>query len=246
MADIRPFQGIRYNEQLGFDLAQLLCPPYDVISPSLQQKLYETNPYNIVRLELGKDTESDSDTDNKYSRASTLLNSWVDDRIMVNEREPAYYLIEEEFLHLGTPRKRYSLIAKVRLEELSSGIIIPHEETSPGPKADRLSLLTATKANMSPIMSLYRTQSTHIRQVINTTASERPSSQVSYLDNNIKLWVINQQDRIDTIRDSLRDTPVYLADGHHRYETALRYRDTKDPGLSPEGNHNFDDVPSGH
>ena len=239
MADIRPFQGIRYNEQLGVDLGQLLSPPYDVISPALQQKLYETNPYNIVRLELGKDTDTDSATDNKYSRASTLLNSWIANGIMVNERQPAYYLIEEEFLHLGTPRKRYSLLARVKLEEFSSGIIIPHEETSPGPKADRLNLLTATKANMSPIMSLYRSQSTHIRHVINTTASERPSSQVSYSENNIKLWVINQQDRIDTIRDSLRDTPIYLADGHHRYETALRYRDTKDPGMSPEGDHNF-------
>ena len=85
MADIRPFQGIRYNEQLGVDLGQLLCPPYDVISPALQQKLYETNPYNIVRLELGKDTDTDSATDNKYSRAATLLNSWVANRIMVND-----------------------------------------------------------------------------------------------------------------------------------------------------------------
>ena len=152
MADVQPFRGIRYSEEL--DLGQLLCPPYDVISPSYQKELHEKTPINAIRLEFGEERESDTISDNRYTRASETLNEWINERVLVLDKDPAYYILQETFTHLGVQRSRKSIIARVRVEDFANRTILPHEETSSGPKKDRLQILEATKANLSPIMSI--------------------------------------------------------------------------------------------
>ena len=143
MADVQPFRGLRYRTQ---DLGKELCPPYDVISSHEQSALYELSPNNAIRLELGISDASDSDSDNRYTRASILLADWVKEGILIRDDTPTIYAIRETFVHEGIQKIRMSLFARVRLEEFSRGIVLPHEETSSGPKKDRLGLIKETNA----------------------------------------------------------------------------------------------------
>ena len=156
MADIQPFRGLRYSLGPGEVLGQLLCPPYDIISPEQQVELHQRSPYNAVRLELGMDLPTDSADVNRYTRAAQLLEEWLRQGTLLTEKDAAFYLLQEEFLYKGRSMIRRSVLARVRLEEFSRGVILPHEETSQGPKRDRMELLTATGANLSPIMAIYR------------------------------------------------------------------------------------------
>ena len=153
MADVQPFRGLRYRTG---NLGKELCPPYDVISSDEQSALYELSPNNAIRLELGISDASDSDTDNRYTRAGTLLAGWVNEGVLVRDDTPTIYAIREKFNHDGIQKSRRSIFARVRLEEFSRGIVLPHEETSSGPKKDRLGLIKETNANLSPIMGIYR------------------------------------------------------------------------------------------
>ena len=239
MADVQPFKGIRYNSKLSETIGQLLCPPYDVISPEHQESLHKRSPYNAVRLEFGVDTPNDSAESNRYTRASRLLEEWLGEGVLRPEDEPSFYLLQEEFSHRGNARSRRSLVARVRLEEFSRRVVLPHEETSQGPKKDRLELLTATEANLSPLMAIYRAPSAQVGAVIEETAGKTPLIDTSLDDVGIKLWGISEKADVEAIRDSLNGVPIYMADGHHRYETALRYREILNEGGAQEGGHDF-------
>jgi uncharacterized protein (DUF1015 family) len=239
VADIQPFKGIRYNRQLSEDIGQLLCPPYDVISPERQERLHQSSPYNAVRLELGMDTPDDSAESNRYTRASRLLEEWLGEGVLLPEEDPSFYLLQEEFSHRGRVRSRRSLVTRVRLEEFSRGIVLPHEETSQGPKKDRLELLTATEANLSPLMAIYRSPAAQVGAIIDEAARKAPLVDTIFDGMGIKLWRIADEATVDTIRESLKDAPIYMADGHHRYETALRYREILKDGGAQEGGHDF-------
>jgi len=225
MSDIQPFKGLRYSLNKVTDLEQLLCPPYDIISPELQLELHQRNPYNAVRLEFGMETPSDSANDNRYTRAAHLLEEWLSQGALRIEDEAAFYILQEDFPHQGRSMRRRSILGAVRLEELSKGVVLPHEETSPGPKRDRMELLAATKANLSPIMSIYRDSSGEVGTLVDEVASGPPLASADYDDTNIQLWSFTDKTMVQAVIQSLKDTPVYLADGHHRYETALQYRD---------------------
>ena len=227
MADVQPFRGIRYDAVEDGDLSRLLCPPYDVISKKLQGRLHDSSPYNAVRLELGLDSPDDSDDCNRYTRAAALLDEWLDNGVLRHEDRPSFYLLREEFPHRGSRSRRLSLIARVRLEELSAGVILPHEFTSPAPKKDRHALLTATQANLSPIMSVYRDRTGHLGDLIDAVAARTPIAEASHEDVGITLWSIQDEAETSAITRALSDAPIYLADGHHRYETALQYREER-------------------
>ena len=241
MTDIQPFRGIRYSLGQDKDLDDLLCPPYDVISPDLQMQLHQRSPYNAVRLELGMDLPTDSTNDNRYTRAAQLLEEWLSQGTLLAEDEAVFYLLQEEFSHQGRSMTRRSILAAVRLEELSRGVVLPHEETSQGPKRDRMELLTATRANLSPIMSIYRDPSGRVLALIDRVASGPPLAHADYDDTHIQLWAITDKTATQTVTESLKDAPVYLADGHHRYETALQYRDNQraDGNRSEGAGNNF-------
>lgn len=239
MADVQPFKGIRYNSTLSEIIGQLLCPPYDVISPEHQERLHERNPYNAIRLEFGMDTPGDSAQSNRYTRASSLLEEWLGEGVLQSEEEPSFYLLQEEFTHRGRVRARRSLVARVGLEEFSRRVVLPHEETSQGPKQDRMKLLKATGANLSPLMAIYRSPSPRVGAVIEETAGRMPLIDTDFDGVGIKLWAIYQKADVDTIRESLDGVPIYIADGHHRYETALRYREIQNEGGAQAGGHDF-------
>ena len=224
LADVQPFRGIRYNPEQSDDLSRLLCPPYDVISPELQRRLHESSPHNAIRLELGLDAPDDSDESNRYTRAAALLDEWLDSGVLGLEDRAAFYLLREEFPHRGGRMQRHSLIARVRLEEMNAGVILPHEFTSPAPKKDRHALLAATQANLSPIMSVYRDATGRVAGLLYDVASRPPLANACHEDVGITLWGIQDEAETSAVTDALADAPVYLADGHHRYETALQYR----------------------
>ncbi len=220
-------------------MGQLLCPPYDVISPEHQERLHDRSPYNAIRLEFGMDAPNDSAESNRYTRASGLLEEWLGEGVLQREPEPSFYLLQEEFTHRGRVRARRSLVARVGLEEFSRRVVLPHEETSQGPKQDRLELLTATEANLSPLMAIYRSPSPRVGAAIEKTAGKSPLIDTTFDGVGIKLWAIYEKADVETIRESLDGVPIYIADGHHRYETALRYREIQNESGAQAGGHDF-------
>ena len=221
MAEVRPFRGIRYDSTV--DLGEVLCPPYDVISTEQQRELHEINQFNAIRLEFGIETATDTSTDNRYTRAARTLEEWIGSGVLMVEEDECYYILEEGFVHLGIARNRTSLVARVKVEGFDKRVVLPHEETSSAPKKDRLQILEATQANLSPIMSIYRDEQEVIARIIKGKKQSSPLVDVEYQNINIKLWVISDKNQIEEISRGFIDTPIYLADGHHRYETALRY-----------------------
>src|SRR3954452_17011599 len=155
MPDIRPFRGVRYDMTRVGALADVIAPPYDVIDASLQDKLYDASPYNIIRLELNREEAGDSPTSNRYTRAARFLKEWTRDGVVREDSQPAYYLYHQTFDVDGQTFTRKGFLARVRLERFGEGKIYPHEQTLSGPKADRLALFNATRTNLSPIFGLY-------------------------------------------------------------------------------------------
>ena len=228
MAEIRPFRGLRYQVSRVGDLAAVISPPYDIISHDEQRALYRRSPYNVVRLEYGVEHPGDSVTDNRYTRAAADLRRWLAEGVLAADQRPAFYVYDQSFRHQGTPYRRRCLLARVRLEEWAAGIIRPHENTMARPKEDRLHLLRATRANLSPVLALYRDQEHHITQTLDEAlAGKSPTAVAAAGDDSHTLWAIDDEEaqaRLATLFESL---PLYIADGHHRYETALNYRNER-------------------
>ena len=234
MAEVRPFRGIRYDSAV--DLGEVLCPPYDVISTAQQRELHEKNHFNAIRLEFGVEAPTDTETDNRYTRAAYTLEEWIKDGVLTVEENECYYILEEGFHHLGAARNRTSLVARVKVEEFHKRVVLPHEETSSAPKKDRMQILQATQANLSPIMSIYRDGQGVVGRIIKEKKQSSPVVDVEYQEINIKLWVISDKSQTEEISKSFVHTPIYLADGHHRYETALKY---SQEAQATEGAHKF-------
>ncbi|MBI4299208.1 MAG: DUF1015 domain-containing protein [Chloroflexi bacterium] len=225
MVDIRPFSGYRYNPSVVGELSRLLCPPYDVISPAQQRELYQKSPFNSVRLELTEQLPNDTLQHNRYTRAADTFKGWLAKGVLVPDVPSAMYLIEEEFNFRGRVRVRTGLTACVKLEEFEKGVIVPHEYTTSAPKKDRLELMKACHANISPIMALYSDSGGALTHLL-SAARTKPSLAAGASSDGViyRVWVIQNQDILRGIHEALSDRPVYLADGHHRYETALNYR----------------------
>jgi uncharacterized protein (DUF1015 family) len=244
MCDVRPFCGLRYNPQLVPDLSAVITPPYDVISPEERNLYYRKSPYNIIRLEFGEAQPEDTDANNKYTRAAATLNDWLKEDALIREDYPAFYIVEHRFAYHNTVKSRLGLLARVRLEELNNqGHIRPHEKTTREPAVDRLNLLRACRANISPIMGLLRSKKGEMVKLLRGLIKREPdrtatdSYGVSY-----NLWVITDETATSKITQFFADQVIYIADGHHRYETALRYRDEQraaNPSYSADEPFNF-------
>ncbi|MFC2020924.1 DUF1015 domain-containing protein [Chloroflexota bacterium] len=228
MADIRPFRGVHYNESLIKDCSAVICPPYDIITPQQQQELYLSSEYNFIRLESGRDLPQDTVTDNKYTRSATTLEQWLEQGVLEIDQVPAIYLHDHYFVHQGKKYKRRSIVARVRLEEWDKMVIRPHEGTLTEPKGDRLSLLWALQSNTSPILALFEDRDRQISSLLANQARNKPlisSSVVNGESHNV--WAINDVEAVNHISSSLAGQPLYIADGHHRYESALTYRNER-------------------
>jgi uncharacterized protein (DUF1015 family) len=225
VAEIYPFRGVRYNQRLVKDLAGVICPPYDIISPQLQQELYHRHEYNFVRLEHNRELAQDTATDNKYTRSAATLERWLEQGVLVAEKVPAIYLHDHYFNHQGKKYKRRSIIVCVRLEEWDKMVVRPHEGTLVEHTSDRLSMLWVCQANTSPILALFEDQEQRFSSLLAAQASGKPvfSSKDSYGERH-NVWAITEPEVTYQIGASLAHQPLYIADGHHRYESALTYQ----------------------
>ncbi|MCD6358824.1 MAG: DUF1015 domain-containing protein [Dehalococcoidia bacterium] len=226
MSDVQPFRGLRYNMEKIPDIASVIAPPYDVVSSEEQQDYYRNNLYNIIRLEFGETFPSDSSEENRYTRAAITLEHWMSDDILTRDNQPAFYVLEHRFLHRGVEMKRWELIARVRLFDWSSGRIRPHEITIEQHKADRLQLLKSCRANISPVMGIVPSKTGGLLSLFTKLTGEKPLFSVSGGDGvNYSMWMVTDERDIARITDMCNTGTIYIADGHHRYETALEYRD---------------------
>lgn len=235
LADVIPFRGLRYNQGLVPDLSLVVAPPYDVITPQAQDGYYKKHSHNAVRLDYGAASPADTDSDNSYTRAATALDEWLREKILVADPEPAIYCCREEYVTSeGKPAVRDAIIAAVRVADFSAGRVIPHEETSTGPREDRLRLMEATEANLSPIFCLYPDPANDLDGFLSPSLAAAPDLALTD-EHGIRhsLWVVSDTAVIARISGFLSERNILIADGHHRYETALAYRDRR---RSREGN----------
>jgi uncharacterized protein (DUF1015 family) len=244
MATIAPFRGFIFNEQRAGRIKDLVCPPYDIISPAEQQELYRKSPHNIVRLEFGLESPGDTEIDNRYTRAAALLEEWLRNDILLRSAEPAFYIYEMEYKAGGRVRKVRGFISLVRIEDYDSGVVKPHETTLSGPKTDRLNLLRACKASFSQIYSLISDPRGTVGSVL-AAAPKRPDMEVTSADGVVhRVWTYTDKEGIDTIVRHMADQPIFIADGHHRYDTALNYRnERRTVAGSSTGSEGFNYVP---
>ncbi|MCL2281415.1 MAG: DUF1015 domain-containing protein [Dehalococcoidia bacterium] len=225
MAEIRPFNGIRYNTDKVQDLSLVVCPPYDVISPQQQKELYHRDLHNFVRIEYGKQNPGDTDGDSRYTRAETFLEQWVAEGVLKADAASSIYVDDHYFMHGGCERKRRSIMARIRLEGWHRMVVRPHECTLVGPKSDRISLIRAIKANTSPILSMYEDKQHAVGGVLERATAETPLMRVGVLNGERHdIWAITNATDLHEIITTLADEPLYIADGHHRYESALVYQ----------------------
>ena len=228
MPDVIPFISTKFNSKVIGDLSKVLTPPYDVISPQEQDDYYKTHEHNLIRIVLGKDLAGDDDENNKYIRASNHFRDWKRDLVMLEEEKAAYYVYEQEFSipgdKSGTRYKRRGFLGLVRLEPFTKGNILPHEHTFKGPKLDRLKLFTAVQANFCPIFMIYQDKKKESDQVLNKTAACKPEIELTMPDGiTHRMWTLSNSQNIQKLRALMKDKKLLIADGHHRYETALKY-----------------------
>ncbi len=227
MADVRPFRGLRYAPDVVSDVGQVICPPYDVIDAAHQAALYDRSPYNAVRLEFGAAEPGDDESTNVYTRAAERLQTWQRSGALERAARPTFYLMEEEYEDGGVSRRRRCLLAAVRLEAFDHGAVLPHEFTRPGPKEDRLRLMQACAANFSPLMALYRDPGSVVG-LLESQAGARPPDVTAVSEGiTYRLWALDDPSTVQELQGLLAPLPLYMADGHHRYETALVYRDLR-------------------
>ena len=229
MAEIAPFRGILYSPKAG-DPSRLLAPPYDVISDGERAELAALDPHNCVRLILPQppqDKESESkDPDAKYPRAASDLKQWLDDQVLVRDAEPALYRYHQVFSIDGAPITRKGFIARIRLQRFEEGVVLPHERTLSGPKADRLKLMRATRSHFSQIFGLYSDPDRKTDLPFEAVEQEPPALKGTTSDGvGHRLWRLTDRAAQHAIIDFLSEKKVYIADGHHRYETMIALRD---------------------
>lgn len=238
MAEVLAFRGIRYDPAHVGDFNTVVSPPYDVIGPELQEELYDRSPYNVVRLDFGKELPGDDELENRYTRAGRAFHDWLERGVLRQEQECSIYYTEQEYRgEFGEPRIRKGFLAAVRLEDPESGLYLPHEKTLAGPKADRLRLMQACRANLSPIFGLYDDpQFNVLRDAEMIPLATAPLVTVQIGDGSeTRLWRIGSEEQVRRVAGGLRDKGFFIADGHHRYETALTYRDLRrreNPGFT--------------
>ncbi len=227
MAEAIPFRGILFNvpKVSRSSGEELLAPPYDIITPEYQQELYEKSPYNIVRIDFGKKNPGDDGQENRYSRAKASLERWLKDEVLVTSSTPGFYAYEVAYTMQGKSLTLRGCLGLVKLEALGKGNIHPHEYTHSKPKKDRLDLMRYCEANISPIFSLYNSPEKKTSTLLEEKAGTKPY--IEARDNGgavHSLWKIEETEAVKTISAELAGKAIFIADGHHRYETALEYQ----------------------
>jgi len=219
MADVRPLRALRYAP--GLDLGSLICPPFDVITSADYEALRRASPYNAVHLELPQDGEQ------RYAQAAALFREWRKQGVLVPTSAPTFYLLEQRFWHRGAMLRRRALMALVHLEPWEAGVVRPHEDTLRQPKEDRLLLLRALRAQISPVFGLFPDQRGKVQALLEGEGWEELARFRGPDDQRYALFRLASPQKEEALRQALSSLPIYIADGHHRYETALLYREER-------------------
>ena len=226
MTEVRPLRAYRYSSTKVGDLGLVVAPPYDVVSVEEREELYTRSPHNVVRLEAPLEQSGDNSGSNRFTRAALTLASWVQQGVLVQDSEPTFYLARHGFVHEGQSYSRRSLFGAVGLEPWEKGVIRPHEHTHEEPKRERSELLEACQTNISPIMALYDEPQGQIATLLDQQEHQPPLARLTTPEaGEHLLWAIKSRDSIAFLMQAFASLPLYIADGHHRYETALWYRE---------------------
>ncbi|HEY6763328.1 MAG TPA: DUF1015 domain-containing protein [Candidatus Sulfotelmatobacter sp.] len=238
MAEIAPFRALRYNLQLASP-AENVTQPYDKISPAMQARYYAASPYNLVRIILGRSEEGDNTDKNVYTRAARSFGDWRKERILIQDVNPGIYAYSERFILPGTDveQERLGFIALGRIEDYSAKIIFRHEQTLAKPKADRLELLRSTRAHFGQIFMLY--EGGEVDSLLSSQTRQKPTIEVTDEYRVMhRIWPVSDPTIIKAIQEQMREKRLIIADGHHRYETALSYRDERRAANGADGSAN--------
>ena len=230
MAQVHPFRAFRYNStRAPFD--RVLTQPYDKISPAMQDKYYAANPHNLITIEKGRVFPNDSAQNNVYTRAASAMQDWIHNDIVTQDHSPSFYAYTQEYTVPGTEerRTRRGFIGAGKLEDYSAGVVFRHEQTLSGPKADRLELLRHTRTHTGQLFMLYSDAQRRIDAIL--AEAESSSAPATELRDEYgvahRLWVIAEPERVSAIQQAMADQKLVIADGHHRYETAINYRNER-------------------
>jgi uncharacterized protein (DUF1015 family) len=227
VADVKPFRGIHYDVKRVGDLTRVVAPPYDVISPEDQAALHDRHPRNIVHVDFGMEHDGDGAGSDKYTRAAALYREWLADGTLVRDTDPSLYYYEQEFTIPG--KKTYvrkGFLGALKLSPFGDGVVFPHERTHSKPKEDRLSLMRATDAHMSPIFGLFSDPGDAVLKSLRAGMAGAPDmAAVDDLGVKHRVWTVSEPRALEGAMEKMADKGVFIADGHHRYETALAFRD---------------------
>ena len=236
MPSISAFRGVRYNLGHVGSISDVIAPPYDVIDPDLQDQLYKRHPANVVRLILNRDEPGDDEQSNRYTRAAKFYRNWRREGVLIDETAPAIYVYHQEFVERGQTFVRRGFMARCRLEKFGEGNIHPHEETHGGAKADRFKLWKACRANLSQIFGLYPDADNEAQDILERViGGVAPLEATDHLGVIHRLWPVSDLKVIQSVIAAMGGKPVYIADGHHRYETALNLRDDAAADFAAQG-----------
>lgn len=225
MVRVFPFRGIIYNKKKLKNLSKVMSPPYDVISPEEQDELYRLNNFNFIRLILGKEFPGDNEYNNRYVRAAAFLDGWSRHKIFLQDDKPAFYAYEQKFSCQGRKFVRLGFFGIIRLEDIGRGKVYPHEETYPKAKLDRLQLMRATNANLDSVFAFYSDKKDKLSKALKQFTKKTPTIEAKDRDGvTHRLWRIDKKPALAKIVQEMKDKAVFIADGHHRYEAAIRFK----------------------
>jgi uncharacterized protein (DUF1015 family) len=244
MAEVAPFKALRYHHSNITDMSKVVTPPYDVISSEQQERFYQLEPHNIIRLELNQTRPTDTVDDSCYTRAAAHLRSWMAGGVLMRDSQPAFYVSETTYTDLnGETKVRTGFFTLLRVEDFSSGVVLPHEKTFTGHREDRVKLIKATSTNISPIFALYPDKSNQIQSLLGQARQASPLADFTDpMGLGQKLFAVDDPQAQQQVIKLMADKAVFIADGHHRYETALEYRDFmqgKHPQAGPQAAFNY-------
>ncbi|MFA5339682.1 MAG: DUF1015 domain-containing protein [Candidatus Omnitrophota bacterium] len=226
MTIIKPFRGYRYDPKTVGILSKVITPPYDVINKKQQASYYKNHPHNFIRLDLGKTFPKDNNRNNRYTRAGGFLEEWIDKGILVRDLRKSVYIYDQEYADGGRKRHRLGFISLARLEEDRTKGFLPHERTFRGPKLDRLNLMKETGANLSPIFSIVIDENKKVMNILRDFIKKnRPAVDVRFEGTRNRIWLMSEAAAIRKLQRSVKSKRALIADGHHRYEVSLEYRD---------------------
>lgn len=228
MSLVRPFRARIYSPDAGRDLSTRIAPPYDVVTAEGRAELLSRDPFNAVALELPEGPLDPSLPGNRYETGRTTWQSWLQQGVLVDDGSPAIYVLEQDWMYEGRPCRRRGFIAAVRLHPLSAGVVLPHERTLPRALTDRLNLTRATCANLSQVFGLFTDPDCASAALLDTATAAVPLFTAHGSDGVFNsLWAIRDPEAIAAVVNLIGEGPIFIADGHHRYTTALAYRDER-------------------